>query len=389
MIRIKNNLGWLAILVLSFLPIFFWIATKSINTRFVSSTATLTSLGQITGLVGMAMFAIVLILSGRFKFLEDYFGGLNKIYLAHHLFGGVAFVLMLFHPLFLAGKYLFVSTKSAALFLLPSSDWPVNFGIFGLLFLIIFLVITFFIKLPYEKWKLSHKFLGFAFFLVGLHSFLIPSDISRSLPLRIYILSIAGIGLLVYVYRTILGFILVKKFTYVVQDIKYLDEKVVEIELSPQDKTLHFKPGQFAFVSFQSQDIGFETHPFSFTSSPFDRNLKIAVKNLGDFTAKLKNLKSGTIAKIEGPFGRFLSQNFKDQIWIAGGIGITPFLSMARTLKERGGKTLFIFFISRPMRMKQYFLKSFQKLPATLKILEYSHFILIFKDLLTRSTSKI
>ncbi|MBI5465867.1 MAG: ferric reductase, partial [Candidatus Kerfeldbacteria bacterium] len=104
MMRIKNNLGWLIIIFLSLLPIVFWYFLKPISTRFISSTTTLTSLGQITGLVGMAMFALTLILSARLKFLENYFGGLNRVYVAHHIFGSIAFILLLFHPLILAGK---------------------------------------------------------------------------------------------------------------------------------------------------------------------------------------------------------------------------------------------------------------------------------------------
>jgi predicted ferric reductase len=337
MLRIKNNLGLIALLILSFAPVVFWIAMRPLVSRFVSVGATLTSLGQLSGLVGLAMFAVVLILSGKFKFLEGYFGGLNRVYFAHHFFGGLAFVLMLLHPLFLAGKFLLVSTRSAALFLLPSANVAVNLGIFSLIFLITLLVITFFAKLPYERWKVTHKFLGFAFFLAGLHSFLVPSDISRYLPFRLYILLLAVLGIVAYNYRTILGFILVKKFNYFIKNIRQLDSSVVEIELAPQDESqLKFQAGQFVNVSFQNKFVGNEFHPFSLAGSILDKNLKIVIKNLGDLTAKLKNLKVGESVKIEGPYGRFFTPNDKEEVWLAGGIGITPFLSRARTMSAQG-----------------------------------------------------
>ena len=70
------------------MPLSFWVAMKPLSVRFVSASATLTSFGQMAGLVGIAMFAAVLMLSGRYKFLEKYFGGLNRMYFAHHFFGG-------------------------------------------------------------------------------------------------------------------------------------------------------------------------------------------------------------------------------------------------------------------------------------------------------------
>lgn len=327
-----KNVGPIMMLVLSLLPIVFWVAMKPVGERFVSTMTTLTSLGQLTGLVGMAMFSLVLVLSGKFKFLEDFFGGLGGVYLAHHIFGGLAFVLLLAHPLVLAGKYLLVSPYSAAMFLLPGGDWDMNFGIFALVAMIILLVITFFVRLGYEKWRLAHKILGFAFFLAGIHGLLVQSDVSRSALLRGYMIFLALLGLAAYVYRTVLGRFLVGKYDYALIETRNLGNGIVEMELAPQGEPMQFTPGQFAFISFQNRDLDPEEHPFTISSSQYDKNIRIAVKALGDFTEKLAHVKGMTLAKIEGPFGRFFSQEPKEQIWIAGGIGVTPFLSMARNL---------------------------------------------------------
>ncbi|HSE35167.1 MAG TPA: ferric reductase, partial [Candidatus Paceibacterota bacterium] len=82
-----------------------------------------------------------------------------------------------------------------------------------------------------------------------------------------------------------------------------------------------------------------EVHPFSISSSPDSETLTIGVKSLGDYTACIKDLAPGARAVIEGPFGRtsYRYLESKDQIWIAGGIGITPFLGMARALKPGEG----------------------------------------------------
>jgi predicted ferric reductase len=334
--RIKNNFGWLVFIALSLLPTIFWYFSKPISTRFVSLATTLTSLGQITGLVGMAMFALTLILSSRLRFLENYFGGLNRVYIAHHFFGSIAFILLLFHPLILAAKFAQVSIRSAALFLLPSSEWPINFGIIALLLMMVSLVLTFFVKLPYQIWKFSHKFLGLAFFFAALHSFFIPSDISQNIILRIYIMTLAGIGIIAFIYRAVLAKFFVKYFEYSVEEVKILAKNLVEITMSPKGKRINFTPGQFVFVSFVDNNISAESHPFSISSAVSEKNLKLTIKSLGDYTSQLRNLRAGALAKIEGPFGKFSYQNVenKNQVWIAGGIGITPFLSMARSLEN-------------------------------------------------------
>jgi predicted ferric reductase len=97
-----------------------------------------------------------------------------------------------------------------------------------------------------------------------------------------------------------------------------------------------FTSGQFAFFSFKSLLVKSESHPFSISSSPNDNNLKITVKNLGDYTGRLFNLKIGDFVMVDGPYGNFSYKKAKkqNQIWIAGGIGITPFYSMAQSLES-------------------------------------------------------
>jgi predicted ferric reductase len=106
--------------------------------------------------------------------------------------------------------------------------------------------------------------------------------------------------------------------------------------MSPLSEKLVFKAGQFIFISFEQRGFSAESHPFSIVSSESDHDITLGIKALGDFTKKLSALKRGTIAKIEGPFGVFSYKGAvnKNQIWIAGGIGITPFISMAKTIQD-------------------------------------------------------
>ncbi len=327
-----GNTGVFWISVLTAAPVLIWFSMQPLQMRFGSFELVMTSLGQLTALAGMALFSINLALSGRFKFLEKYFNGLNRMYIVHHIVGGLAFVLLLGHPFFLVIRFIPTSVKFAFSFLFGFSDWAVTLGEISLLVMIVLLAITFYARWRYESWKLSHQWLGLAFFIGGLHMFFIPSDVSASILLRVYMLGLAGLGLIVFLYRTVFKLDRKKEFDYVVENVSRASESVVFIDLLPQGKRMEFSPGQFVFLRFLGKQVSGESHPFSVTSVPSSDRLSVGVKALGDFTSTLYFLGKGTKVRIEGPFGAFIysrSSNCR-QIWVAGGIGITPFLSMAR-----------------------------------------------------------
>jgi predicted ferric reductase len=94
--------------------------------------------------------------------------------------------------------------------------------------------------------------------------------------------------------------------------------------------------GQFAFVSFAD---GEGAHPFTISSAwKNDGLLHFHIKDLGDYTARLgATLKAGDRATVEGPYGCFrFGSDRPRQIWVAGGIGITPFMARMEELAHRG-----------------------------------------------------
>lgn len=332
---LRKNIGWFTIFAVSVVPIIVWARILPLSIRFLDINAVTTSLGQIFGLLGMTLFSVNLILSSRLKILDEYFYGLNHLYIYHRFLGALSFCLLLFHPLFLVVKYIRFSLREAALFFVPSfANAPVGFGIIALSLMIVLLFITFFVWLKYQNWKLTHKFMVVVFIFAVLHAVYISSDISRDNFLRFYILGLAGLGLALGFYQAFLRNFFNKNLEYRVKKINRLGQGILEIEMEPLAEALRFEPGQFIFVKFKSKHTSPEVHPFSVSSAEADNNLKIAVKSLGDFTENLVNLQPNDAVMIEGPFGKFsrAEAENKNQIWIAGGIGITPFLSMARDL---------------------------------------------------------
>ncbi len=122
----------------------------------------------------------------------------------HHVIGGFAFILIMLHPLFLAAAMVPSGTKYALSYILPGDNWMINLGIISLLLTMILLFLTFLVILPYKYWKLTHKFLGLAFFVGVLHGFLVDSDISRETPLKVYMLIIVSIGFIFWVKHSII-----------------------------------------------------------------------------------------------------------------------------------------------------------------------------------------
>lgn len=326
--------GWAIVLTLSLIPVVLWATMPTEFARFNNFTNITYSIGKVTGLVGTAMFALNLILGARLKWMESFFNGLNNVYIRHAQLGKIGFLMLLAHPLFLIPVYSGGSWESALRFLIPGSNWAKNFGGMALAMMTVLVVLTIWLRPKYHIWKRTHQLFGLAFFIAALHVYFIGSDVGQYVPLRTYMLGLSGLGLVAYFYRTVLGRFLVRKVTYEVDRVTPLNEDITEIHLKPKGAPLDYNPGQFIFIQFLSDAVGHEVHPFSLTSIPQDEGISITVKNLGDYTSRLKNLTVGTVAKVEGPYGVFSYRKAlsKKQVWIAGGVGITPFLGMARSL---------------------------------------------------------
>jgi predicted ferric reductase len=105
------------------------------------------------------------------------------------------------------------------------------------------------------------------------------------------------------------------------------------VSLAGAGPRLSFVPGQFVALAFGGEN-GWQRHPFSIASPPEAARLEVAIKASGDYTRDLqRKLQPGTPAKLAGPFGGFdYRRGGDDQIWIAGGIGITPFMSWLRAM---------------------------------------------------------
>lgn len=96
-------------------------------------------------------------------------------------------------------------------------------------------------------------------------------------------------------------------------------------------KPLSFQPGQYAVISFKQNGRPTPARCFSIVNSPTEHGIiQCSIRKKGRFTNAAASLRVGDEVNISGPFGGFVFDEQQDRkiVLIAGGIGITPFMSM-------------------------------------------------------------
>ncbi|SHE90353.1 Predicted ferric reductase [Fodinibius roseus] len=332
----KRNIGPWVFWLIPLLVIPLWLTAYPETTVRHSAKRFFIYSSQLSALVGFSLFAVTFVLSARIKWLESCFGGLDKMYHTHHRMANATFVLLLFHPILLATRWVPQDIAKVFWYFLPvHRRLAVDFGSWSFWGLIILMLLTLVVKLPYDKWKLTHKFMGVVFIFGAIHLFFLDNLAIASPLLFLYLLILSVAAVAAWIYKSFLLEHILQKPRLEVTTVERLSDRVVEIELQAEE-AITFRPGQFYFFSFLAPDITREAHPFTVCSAPGRKEVRIMVKALGDYTRTLyRNLETGTTALFEGPYGCFdYRRESKSQVWMAGGVGIAPFLSWVRNLKE-------------------------------------------------------
>lgn len=172
--------------------------------------------------------------------------------------------------------------------------------------------------------------MGAFFAASSFHFFLILKPFEMTDAAGLYTGLFCFAGLLAYVW-TLLPDHIRPSHGYNISDVVETGGALA-VTLKPQRNGLKPVPGQFGIFRFSDTNMN-EPHPFSFSKINADGSLRVTIKPLGDFTSQLKTkLKGGQEVHVQGPFGRFQLTIRKPQVWVAGGIGITPFLAWADSL---------------------------------------------------------
>jgi predicted ferric reductase/mono/diheme cytochrome c family protein len=350
--------GPLVLTALCAIPLLLWARSGPLDPRFDGSFTTLESVAVLCAFAGTSAFALNLVLGARLRFVEALFGGLDRMYRAHRVNGQVAFALLLGHVALILASRATVSNDTALDLLGPGAGRAVFVGVLAFAAMTVAILLTLFVRLGHEVFVYVQRTFGFIFLAATYHVFTTDGAADKSTALNVYMATLATLGVAAFAYRSLLGNVLVRRRPYTVTAVNRLDEFVTEIVMEPLRQPLRFSPGQFLFVNFRSLALGEQLrpfdvsvqrqvfsfragevsnqfHPFSITSAPHERTLRITVKAVGDYTRALRGLEEGAEAIVEGPYGAFSHRGLpgRRHLWLAGGIGVTPFLSMARSLR--------------------------------------------------------
>jgi len=299
---------------------------------------------QYSGIIATTAMCAAMILALRPRWPERWFGGLDKMYRLHKWLGIAALVIAVIHwlwskapkwavdwglieppvrggrpPLENPLQQFFVTLRGSAEGL---GEW----AFYGSVLLIVLALVRYF---PYHLFYKTHRLLAVAFLVLAFHSVVLMTFSYWTSPIGVAMALLLAAGayaaIVVLLRRVGAGRQVQGRITSLQY---YPGVKVLETEIEvPQGWPGH-KPGQFAFAT---SDRNEGAHPYTIASgwNEKDRRITFVTKGLGDHTSRLREkLQVGQEVKIEGPYGCFDFDNGQPrQIWIGGGIGVTPFIA--------------------------------------------------------------
>ncbi len=285
------------------------------------------SLSMLLGIVAYIYLMNTLILSSRLKWL-DRMAGHDRVIRFHRQLSVIALLLSLLHGL----------VKSRVF---PSSLMPAPLGIGALvLFFATGLGALLFLRdrsgnpgrrrPDYSLVKALHNLTVPAAVVAAVHVLLAATTAEQGI--RFFLMGIWGaLAVSLWVRHKLIRPLILSRRGHRVCALDSQDKAILEIKME-RGRFGDYRAGQFVYLRFPSLAAGGEEHPFTLSSAPSEDVLAVTVKVLGDYTAGLKELKTGDPVIIDGPYGKFCPGGGRALIFLAGGIGITPFISSLREI---------------------------------------------------------
>ena len=285
--------------------------------------------------VGYAILALQFVITGRLRWVEAPFG-LDVLLVFHRVMALVATAALLVHPVLIAS----------------GEGWPLLTGLrakwfiwVGRAALAVLLVQVFasmsrrVLRFPYERWRRIHNVFAPTILVLGLVHGLTAGDDAHGGGWVVWA-GLVAVALGFWLYGLVVRPQLLRRRSFRVVAVRPEAPHVWTLTLEAPDKrAFQFAPGQFQFLRLHGAEVPAEEHPFSIASSPAEsRRISLTIKESGDFTAGIGRVRPGDRATVHGPFGRFSHTLHPDErrlVFVAAGVGITPFMSMLRYMRDR------------------------------------------------------
>ena len=292
------------------------------------------------GYSGLAIMGLQFGLTARFRYVTEPWGE-DVIYHFHRQISQIAVGLVIAHMIILFAVQPELLTPRNMI----EAPWSARFAVVAVASLVALVVMALWrvkLNISYETWHLTHILLALAAITAGIihmvgSSFYLSDPWKRGLWIG---LAIFWVGLLFYVRLVKPLFIL--RRPYRVSEVREERGDTWTLVMQPDGHSgFRFSPGQFGWLTLWGSPFKITGHPFSFSSSSAvtDGRVEMTIKNLGDFTSGIQKVPVGRRVYLDGPYGAFTIGNPADMhVLIAGGVGITPMMSMIRTLADLGDR---------------------------------------------------
>lgn len=299
----------------------------------------------LTGLYSVALMSLAMMLSTRPVWLERPLGGLDRVYRLHKWSGILAVTFAAIHWLIemsddllkaWVGRAGRVGEERYFGLLEVLRDLGEDMGEWAIYAVLAMLAITLWKRFPYGIWRQLHRVMPVLYLMLAFHAALLAPSHYWTQPVGLLLATLltAGTAACVVALTGCIGRGRIAKGRIVT--VRKVGPEISEVKCQLDSSWPGHRPGQFAFVTFDR----FEgAHPFTIaTADRGDRTVTFEIKGLGNYTHGLAGrLQAGQTVTVEGPYGRFeLSRVDRraQQIWVAGGIGVTPFIAWLESIQD-------------------------------------------------------
>ncbi len=297
----------------------------------------------LTGLFSIALMSLAMVLATRPVWLERPLGGMDRIYRLHKWSGILAVAFAAMHWLVemsddllkaLVGRAGRIKNDASA-FAEPIRDFGEELGEWVIYVVLGMLVLTLWKRFSYHLWRPLHRAMPVLYLALVFHSVVLAPASYWFQPIGLLLALLFAIGGIASVHSMTGRIGRKRRASGSVIAVWSPSPDIIEVSCRLDGKWSGHLPGQFAFVTFDAAE---GAHPFTIASADRgDRTVTFAIKALGDYTRTLhRKLGEGSPVLVEGPYGRFglsRTNSRARQIWVAGGIGITPFISWLESMQ--------------------------------------------------------